>query len=68
MTEILPENIRNLKVLPTREDLLARLPAGGIVAELGVDEGGFSRKILDIAKPRGDALWKDFYRAAGDLL
>jgi predicted O-methyltransferase YrrM len=52
VTEIRPENIRNLKVLVDRQVLLAELPANGVVAELGVDQGELSQRILEIAKPR----------------
>ncbi|WP_194976838.1 class I SAM-dependent methyltransferase [Aquiflexum lacus] len=44
-------HIQNLKAVPTREDLLALLPKNGVVAELGVDRGGFSEKILKINTP-----------------
>ena len=39
-------------MLTTREELLDLLPKGGIVAELGVDEGDFSKTILEINKPK----------------
>ncbi len=35
-----------------REFILARMPRGGVVAEIGVDMGGFSAKILKINRPR----------------
>jgi Methyltransferase domain len=38
-------------VLPNRSILLEKLPSGGVVAELGVDKGSFSQKILTINKP-----------------
>lgn len=44
-------HILNLKALTCREALLECLPKGGVVAELGVDFGGFSEKILKISKP-----------------
>lgn len=44
-------HIRNLQVLTDRKALLERLPKGGIVSELGVNEGEFSKAILDIARP-----------------
>jgi hypothetical protein len=49
--ELSAEHIRNTRMLLTREDLIGLLPKGGVVAELGVDEGNFSEKILSIAKP-----------------
>ncbi|MGK7896540.1 MAG: class I SAM-dependent methyltransferase [Xenococcus sp. (in: cyanobacteria)] len=45
-------HIQNAKLLTTREELLELLPKGGIVAELGVDEGEFSKAILEINKPK----------------
>ncbi len=45
-------HIKNTKLLTTREELLECLPKGGIVAELGVDEGEFSKSILGINKPK----------------
>jgi hypothetical protein len=39
-------------VVPSREVLLERLPQGGIVAEVGVAEGEFSRAILQRNRPR----------------
>lgn len=50
--EINMVHVQNIKVIPTREDLLALLPKNGIVAELGVDSGGFSEKILQINSPQ----------------
>lgn len=35
-----------------RGRLLARLPKGAVVAEIGVWEGGFSRRILEICEPK----------------
>lgn len=45
-------NIKNLKVVPDREKLLQYLPKNGIVAELGVDEGDFSEKIMTYTSPK----------------
>jgi len=44
--------LRNARILPSREDILARLPQGGVVAEIGVAFGHYSRKILNTMKPR----------------
>ncbi|MBW3466596.1 class I SAM-dependent methyltransferase [Arthrospiribacter ruber] len=44
-------HIQNLRALANREELLRILPMGGVVAELGVDFGGFSEKILQINRP-----------------
>ncbi|MFO7826273.1 MAG: class I SAM-dependent methyltransferase [Cyclobacterium sp.] len=43
--------LENGKLLSTREQLLALLPQNGIVAELGVNQGDFSRMILDVNLP-----------------
>ena len=39
-------------LLPTRADLLARLPKQAMVAEVGVAEGDFSQLILEVSQPR----------------
>jgi len=44
-------HVRNGKLLANREQLLELLPPNGVAAELGVDHGDFSRKILDINIP-----------------
>lgn len=49
--EIRFEHVQNGKLLTNREQLLSLLPQNGVVAELGVDHGDFSRKILDITNP-----------------
>ncbi|MBN3518746.1 class I SAM-dependent methyltransferase [Algoriphagus lutimaris] len=49
--EILYNHLENGRLLAKREQLLGLLPENGIVAELGVDHGDFSRKILEINKP-----------------
>ena len=36
----------------SRVDLLQFLPKGGVVAEIGVAEGGFSKKILNATSPQ----------------
>lgn len=45
------KHINNLTVLLNRKELLKRLPVNAVCAELGVDEGEFSRTILEITKP-----------------
>lgn len=47
-----PELIRNLKIVPHREALLGLVPRGGVMAEVGVAHGEFTRRILDICRPR----------------
>jgi len=38
--------------LSTRETLIAALPKNGIVAEIGVEWGAFSRKIFELSEPK----------------
>lgn len=49
--EIKYRHVENGRLLANREQLLGILPFNGIVAELGVDRGDFSKKILDLNKP-----------------
>jgi len=57
---ILPDNtpelnaihLKNCKVLPNREAILLQMKKGGIVAEVGVQEGVFSKSILQICEPK----------------
>jgi hypothetical protein len=46
------KHLQNLTSLTDRETLLAHLPSGGTVAEIGVNEGDFSEHILRICKPQ----------------
>lgn len=46
------KNIGNLKVILNRDELLELLPKNGIIAELGVDMGDFSKQIISHAKPK----------------
>ena len=46
-----PENVENCTVLLDRQLMLQKLGKGGNVAEIGVDEGKFSRQIFDINTP-----------------
>ncbi len=46
------KNIKNLKVVLSREELLKFLPKHGIVTELGVDKGDFSIKIISLTHPK----------------
>lgn len=50
--ELEEKHLKNLTALPNRLSLLEKLPKGGIVAEIGVDTGDFSEKILSINKPK----------------
>ena len=45
------QHIANLRTVLNRNALLAELPSNAIVAEVGVAEGAFSRRILDFSQP-----------------
>jgi hypothetical protein len=51
-TELIPERMPDARLLPDRMALLHLLAKGGTCAEIGVDEGDFSRAILDICEPQ----------------
>ncbi len=44
-------HLKNIKVLTNREELILKMPKKGVVAELGVDKGDFSKKILLYNEP-----------------
>lgn len=44
--------IKNTVLLPDRTELLKRLPNQGVFAEIGVDEGAFSKEIIETCKPK----------------
>ena len=46
------KNIKDLKVVLNRENLLKLLPKNGIITELGVDKGDFSAKIISFTQPK----------------
>jgi len=46
------KHIQNLKIVLNRNMFLELMPKNGVVAELGVDEGLFSEKILSVTKPK----------------
>lgn len=46
------KHIGNLQVLTSRDVLLEVLPKNGIVAEIGVNKGEFSQKILELNQPQ----------------
>ena len=50
--ELLPKNIERLEVVLNRDVLLERMPKNAIVAELGVDNGDFTAKILAKSQPK----------------
>jgi hypothetical protein len=45
------KNLKNLKAVSNREMLLKLFPKNGIVAEIGIDKGEFSEKIIKINSP-----------------
>lgn len=47
-----PKHLKNAQLLINRESLLKLLPKNAVVAELGVDKGGFSENILKICDPK----------------
>jgi len=51
MPALSAKHVHNLRIVPDREALLALMPKGGVVAEMGVDHGDFSEKILAITQP-----------------
>jgi len=46
------KHIERTRPLLTRQDLLSLLPKNGIVAEIGVDKGDFSRMIMNTCSPK----------------
>lgn len=46
------KHVAHLVSLPDRLELLKHLPAGAVVAEIGVNEGDFSQQILTICTPQ----------------
>jgi len=49
--DLAQQHVQNAKLLSNRSDLLERLPNGGNVAEVGVDQGEFSDEILAKCQP-----------------
>ena len=50
--ELRPELMRNLVILPHRLNLIAKMPQGAVIAEIGVEYGNLSEKIFNINIPR----------------
>lgn len=46
------KHLCNLKALPNRKELLKRLPSEAVVAEIGVDNGTFSKMIQEYCDPK----------------
>lgn len=45
-------HVANCTVVADRERIIERMPKGGVIAEVGVLSGRFSRRLLDIVAPR----------------
>lgn len=50
--ELSLSHLQNAKILPNRDHILPLMPKNGVVAEVGVALGEFSRKIIDVMQPR----------------
>ena len=50
--ELTAKQLANCKVVPNREFILQQMKKGSIVAEVGVQEGHFSKSILGICEPK----------------
>jgi hypothetical protein len=46
------ENMTNCQLILDREKLLEYMPKNAVIAEIGVNKGDFSRKIIGICKPQ----------------
>ena len=64
-------HLKKARVLPSRENILARMPQGGIAAEIGTQAGDFAKQILAFLKPKQlhifDIDFTPFDRQAFDL-
>ena len=49
--QLTASHIENARLVMDRSTLISKLPKGGVVAEIGVEQGDFSREIYDIAQP-----------------
>jgi hypothetical protein len=50
--ELERKHIKNVKILFDREELLSQMPKDSVCAEIGVNRGEFSQKILSIVHPK----------------
>ena len=63
-----PELLEDCRVVASRQHLIARLPQGGVVLEVGTDTGAFARDILAISAPRAlHIIDLDLSRLAADV-
>jgi hypothetical protein len=63
-----PELVEGCRFAASRLDLVAGLPKGGIVAEVGTDRGDFARAILDRAAPAAlHLIDRDLSRVRADV-
>ena len=44
-------HLENARLLVDRSSLISKMPKGGVIAEIGVDQGEFSREIFDLSHP-----------------
>lgn len=64
------KHVQNCKLLPDRFELLKKLPANAVVAEIGVFKGDYAKEILNTCKPRILYLidsWKDEFAPLKEL-
>ena len=52
LVDLEKKHLRNSELIPDRNSLLECLPKNSICAEIGVDEGIFSKEILKISNPK----------------
>jgi predicted O-methyltransferase YrrM len=50
--ELPNDHLKNCRFLENRIEILKLMPKNGIIAEVGVDRGVFSKSILDLSSPR----------------
>lgn len=63
-------NISKMEIFDTRDEMIAAIPKGGMIAELGVFKGEFSLKIDEICQPKELILidsWSGTHIYSGDV-
>ncbi len=63
-------NISKMEIFDTRDEMIASIPKGGMIAELGVFKGEFSLKIDEICQPKELILidsWSGTHIYSGDV-